>query len=311
MEKEYRKVYNLSIRNSKECDVVFKALSKKKRRDILNLLAKKGPLSIQNIAFQLDLPISTVSEDVAMLLRTGLVSILKKDKDQGNSKIITRQYEGINIDLVDKHIPRPIENEIINIPIGSYSSFSIHKLCGILGEEGYIGARDDKNCFYESERFKAQLIWFDYGYLEYKIPFKSEASRIESISFTLEVCSEAPGYNENWPSDIFFKINEKEVGYFTSPGDFGERKGKYTPKWWNDSTSYGILKTIMINHEGSYIDGKKVSDVKLHDLNLDDEKILSFSLGVKEDAKNRGGINIFGERFGDYDQNITLVISHK
>lgn len=309
---DYQKRFHLHLQDKKKCDIVFKALANSKRRDILILLAKKGPLSIQNIAFHLDLPISSVSEDVSMLLKTGLVSVIKKDKDRGQSKIISRQFEFLDVDLVGEEISSNKENEIIEVLIGSYSSFNIHQLCGMLSSEGYIGARDDYSCFYESKRFEAQLIWFDYGYLKYEIPFKSdEAGSIESISFTLELCSEAPGYNEDWPSDIYFEVNDLDIGYFTSLGDFGERNGRYSPSWWKDSTSYGILKNIHINHEGSFIDGKKTSNVTIDDLKLKNRKTISFKLGVKEDAKNRGGLNLFGSKFGDYDQHIVLTISHK
>ena len=308
----YQKIFHLSLEDKKKCDIVFKALANSKRRDILTLLAKKGPLSIQNIAFHLDLPISSVSEDVSVLLKTGLVSVIKKDTDRGQSKIISRQFEFLNVDLVGEETTSNKENEIIEVLIGSYSSFQIHQLCGMLSSDGYIGARDDYSCFYESKRFEAQLIWFDFGFLKYEIPFKTDdVNSIESISFTLELCSEAPGYNENWPSDIYFEVNEKEIGYFTSPGDFGERSGRYTPSWWKDATSYGILKNIHINHEGSFIDGKKTSDVTIQDLMLKNRKTISFKVGVKENAKNRGGINLFGSKFGDYDQHIVLTISHK
>ena len=312
MAKDYLKVLNISLKEKDRADIFFKALSNRKRRDILSLLDKKGPLSIVSIAFYLDLPISTVSEDVSMLLKTGLISVIKKDSVRGQSKIVSRQYEQVNINLVDDNVALSNENEVIETPIGAYQSFHVNKLCGMLSENGYIGPRDDTNCFYESNRFEAQLIWFDYGYLEYKIPFKTnKTDLIDSLSFTLELCSETPKYNEKWPSDIFFEVNNQDMGYFISPGDFGERRGRYTPNWWNDATSYGILKNLTINSEGCFIDGVKTSDVTIEDLHLGDSKVITFRVGVKEDAKNRGGMNIFGNKFGDYPQHIVLIISHK
>ena len=312
MTKDYQKIFNLSLSDKKECDLVFKALSNKKRRDILILLDKKGPLSIQSIAFNLNVPISTVSEDVSLLIKTGLVSVVKHESDRGQSKIVSRQFEQLNVHLIGKSNVQNTENEIIETLIGAYVEANIHELCGILSSDGYIGARDDKSCFFESNRFKAQLIWFDYGYLKYEIPFKTESIQsIDAISFTMELCSEAPGYNEDWPSDIFFEVNGKDVGFFTSLGDYGSRKGRYTPSWFVNSTSYGILKNLTINQEGSFIDGKKTSDTTINDLRLMDKKTISLKVGVKENAKNRGGLNIFGNEFGDYNQHIILTITHK
>ena len=40
-------------------------------------------------------------------------------------------------------------------------------------------------------------------------------------------------------------------------------------------------------------------------------KIFKFAFGVKPNAKNRGGINVFGSKFGDYRQHIILTVSYK
>ena len=53
---------------------------------------------------------------------------------------------------------------------------------------------------------------------------------------------------------------------------------------------------------------KKVSNVTINDLNLYENDIFIIKLGVKENAKNRGGVNLFGDCFGDYPQNIVLSI---
>lgn len=309
---DYKKVFNLSLKDSLKCDKVFKALSNKRRRDILNLLSKKGPSSIKNIAFELDAPLSSVSEDVSILLKTGLISVIKDSNSSGQGKIVSRQFEEIHINLTKNNPIYPHHNEIVDILIGSYKNFKVNKLCGMISEEGYIGERDNINCFYESDRFKAQLIWFDYGYLEYEIPIKSKnVDEIQSISFSLELCSESPGYNHNWPSDIFFEVNGIDIGYFTSIGDFGDRAGKYTPFWWKGNTSYGILENVKITEEGSFINEIKVSNVTLKDLKLNEKDTITFKLGVKENAKNRGGLNLFGSKFGDYNQHIVMIIQKK
>ena len=93
----------------------------------------------------------------------------------------------------------------------------------MISEEGYIGVtRDNADVFYDPMRFKAQLLWFDEGYLEYVVPIP-EVNELDilSLSLSLEICSEAPGYNSDWKSDIFFELNGHEACVYTSPGDFG------------------------------------------------------------------------------------------
>ena len=48
----------------------------------------------------------------------------------------------------------------------------------------------------------------------------------------MELSSEAPGVNSNWPSDISFCLNDESIGIWTSPGDFGDVRGIFTPDWW-------------------------------------------------------------------------------
>ncbi|MEI3204121.1 MAG: hypothetical protein V8S73_05705 [Lachnospiraceae bacterium] len=37
----------------------------------------------------------------------------------------------------------------------------------------------------------------------------------------MEICSEAPGYKEDWKSDLTLWVNDVEVGTWTCPGDLG------------------------------------------------------------------------------------------
>ena len=158
----------------------------------------------------------------------------------------------------------------------------------MVGTGGYIAPRDDKFSFYSPARFAAQLIWFDYGYLEYKIPIKKiEARKLASITLSAELCSEAPGC------------------------DFGDRKGRFSPEWWhNGNTQYGLIKQIEVNKKGTFLDGNFVSPITINELNIANSPLVTIRIGVHENSKHRGGINIFGEKFGDYPQNISLTINY-
>lgn len=38
---------------------------------------------------------------------------------------------------------------------------------------------------------------------------------------------------------------------------------------------------------------------------------IAFRIGIKSDEKNVGGINLLGEKFGDYPKDITMTIRYK
>ncbi len=128
----------------------------------------------------------------------------------------------------------------------------------------------------------------------------------------MEICSEAPGFLENWPSDITVSINDVEVGTFHSPGDFGSRRGRLTPPVWpNGNTQYGLLKTFSVREHGSFLDGKPENPlIELTDLELEKKPFISLKIAVKEDAANIGGINIFGEKYGDFPQGIVMNLTY-
>lgn len=44
-------------------------------------------------------------------------------------------------------------------------------------------------------------------------------------------------------------------------------------------------------------------------LEIKEKPYISLKIGVKADAKNLGGINLFGEKFGDYPQDIIVKLS--
>ncbi|MDR0732140.1 MAG: hypothetical protein LBF63_10765 [Treponema sp.] len=42
-------------------------------------------------------------------------------------------------------------------------------------------------------------------------------------------------------------------------------------------------------------------------LRITGKDFISFKIGIKEDAEYVGGLNLFGEHFGNYNQNIEMV----
>ena len=165
---------------------------------------------------------------------------------------------------------------------------------------------------YTPYRIKAALVWFEKGYVEYKFPNNAlylEKGSIKRLELSMEMSSEVPGTNKKWLSDISVWINEKKVGVWTSPGDFGDRRGKFTPSFWKlEGSQYGILTAWEVTDKGTFIDRRQVSEVNLGDLHLNDHHSIKVRIGIADKAEHAGGINIFGKGFGDYDQDIILKL---
>jgi predicted transcriptional regulator len=158
---------------------------------------------------------------------------------------------------------------------------------------------------------QASLIWFGRGSVEYKFPNNAKIlnAEIETVEFSMELSSEVPGTNSDWPSDISLWVNDVPIGTWTSPGDFGDQRGIYTPRWWKlEGSQYGKLTTWKITGTGCFVDGAKLSDVTVGQLDLPSHHSLRVRIGIDEDAKHPGGVNIFGRGFGNYDQDILMRI---
>lgn len=303
---------NLVLDFKKEEDVlkISKALANQGRINILKLLSYES-LSIYEISKKLNQPITSVCSNIAILEEAGLIRSKLQSGKHGTLKLCSIVYEKMTLNMIDSRNNYSENTKIIHVPIGSYFDFNIKPTCGLVSEYDYIGKDDDPTSFYSVSRFKAQLLRFQQGYVEYRIQVE-DAKDIESLSISMELCSESPFYRNVWPSDITFSLNNVEIGVYKSPGDFGGRQGKITPSWWpSNATQFGLLKTWTVNKVGSYLDFVKISDVNIDKLKIEEKNYISIRLEIKDDAKNIGGVNIFGEKFGDYPQGIIIKLKYK
>ncbi len=289
-----------------QLEAVTKALSSDTRLAILNLLGKQT-CSVLYIAQVLNLPQSTATLHVNILERAGLIKTDLQPAKRGLQKMCARAYDHVVI-----HLPAEKDiNEItasVSMPIGAYVDARVNPTCGLAGEAGVIGRLDEPISFYEPDHIQAQLIWFRSGYVEYRFPSRlPNNGSFQALELSFEVCSEAPLHQVHWPSDITVWINGAEVGTWTSPADFGGERGALTPNWWDvNNTQFGLLKSWRITEEGSFLDGELVSTTSLPDLNLETNELISVRVGVKENARNVGGVNLFGSQFGNYPQDLLL-----
>jgi len=291
---------------------ILKALASEPRLRMLELLSDRL-CNVSEISDALDIPLSTANRDIGILEEAGLLRSELTPATRGLQKMCQRVYDTIQIQLPTHNEP-VVEKAIeTSMPVGAYVDFQVSPTCGLTSETGIIGLFDDPASFYEPDHIRAQLLWFHYGYVEYRFPNRLPRKAIpEKLRLTLEVCSEAPMHHEDWPSDITVWINNTEIGTWTSPADFGGKRGVLTPEWWETrNTQYGLLKVWQVNEEGSFVDGMKISPVHLEDLQITEHDFISVRIGVKPEAINVGGINIFGSKFGNYPQDIVLRLNYR
>ncbi len=126
------------------------------------------------------------------------------------------------------------------------------------------------------------------------------------------MCSEAPLHHLDWPSDISVWINGVLLGDWTCPSDFGGQRGRLTPSWWEEKDSqFGVLKRWLVTGRGTTIDGHALSSVDLDALELTPGHPILVRIGVRPDAANVGGINLFGRGFGNYPQDLGLRLEYR
>lgn len=300
---------NFLLVDPEEKPEVLKALASEVRVAILKLLHIDGPMNVNDIAGKLKQPQSTVSSNMQTLVEAGLVRTETQKARKGNQKICHSLFDEVLV--MFKEDIRPLRANAIEVamPLGLYTSCEVSAPCGLCSTEGIIGLLDVPDTFLDPDRMKTGLIWFTRGYVEYQFPNNARLAqhKITSMEFSLELSSEVPGTSADWPSDITVGVNGQDIGTWTSPGDFGDKRGVYTPDWWKlKGSQYGKLKSFRVNGTGTFVDGVKISPVSLKDLDLETHHSIRLRIGVKADAKHPGGINIFGRGFGNYDQDIVL-----
>lgn len=297
---------DVSVRNQ----LFFEALSSETRLRIVELLAAE-PKNIHELSDCLGLSSAMMTKHIQLLEKAGIVASETLAGKRGMKKLCRLKLERTTLDFQPRS-SREENSYSCSMPVGQYKSYEVLPTCGLASGDRMIGIIDDPRYFADPEHVQAMFVWFGGGYVEYSLPnYLLSNQTATGINIALEICSEAPGYNENWPSDISFSVNGVDIGVWTSPGDFGNRSGRLTPSWWQGGSQYGLLKTITVDETGSFIDGVKLSDISISRLGLKNNSEFTLRIGNSPDARNQGGVCIFGRAFGNYDQDIDVTIFYK
>jgi len=283
---------------------VYEALASDIRLKIIDLLYIKE-MHIKELAAELYLSNAVVSSHVNKLEKAGIVGSVMRRVNGGTYKYcyVTTEFMQIKLSPPQKEVRY---NEFV-IPVGHYSNHEAMPTCGIATTKKIIGHYDDPLSFFNPERVDAGILWFARGFVEYKIPNQLLGDQqLTELEISMEIGSEAPQINEHWPSDIAFTIDNQLLGAWTSPGDFGEQRGRLTPAWWkSDVNQYGMLKVLRINERGTFIDGMQISKTTISSLSSQ-ANYWSLRISAEDLKKGRGGLTLYGRGFGNYDQDLVV-----
>lgn len=289
------------------------ALSNQTRLRIMRYM-QKAPFvkDVPTMSAELGIPKSTLVHHLAILEKAALVRVFYKSSARGAVRLVSRNLQTAFLRLYHyTEIGKRKETAVVQtLGVGQYADYQGAQLC--FATDTALFTQQESS--FSRDRFDAQLIYTTDGIVTYH--FSNAVARredVSNISFSFEICSEAPFFDNSFLSDVTFWINGIEVATYTCPGDFGDRRGRLTPDWWlSVNTQYGDLVTLTVNEDGTYLNGTRVSSrVTIGRLALAEGNKTVFALGNKVTAEHRGGFNLFGKGFGDYPQDICMQISYR
>lgn len=288
---------------------LLKSLASEVRVRILDLLNRRGPRNVNQVADELGLPQSTISANIQVLVDVGLIKTKSQKARKGSQKVCYSVFSELVVAFKERNPGQDLSVIEVAMPLGLYTRCEVSAPCGLCSKDEVIGLLDVPDTFLDPGRMRAGLLWFTRGFVEYQFPNNATLAHAEvgGLELAMELSSEVPGTSKDWPSDITIAINGHEIDTWTAPADYGDKRGKHTPDWWKLAGSqYGDLKHWRVTKKGTYRDGAEVSKCSLADLELERHRSIRIRIGVKEDARHPGGINIFGSGFGNHSRDIIL-----
>jgi predicted transcriptional regulator len=323
---------------------IVKALSNDYRIAILEMLGEEDT-TIQSIMARLKLSKTAVLTHLNSLETAGFISSELVRGSVGNQKLYHKEYDRLIFNFSPgKENEQEEQYYEIAVEIGNYFDFRVYPPCGLAKREHIIDKWDDPSVFFHPDRISARLLWGALGFVEYRIPLNIpfETDGFSRIEIILEASAQGdlPTHRQlrlpasvnrahlrDGESSLSFSLNGvgiaectvHEFSRTTTKGGLTGAKGKYTPGWWRGS-NYGELLTIIIDGEGTAVNGQKASSVSLSQIfppgffaeqgeqseELRSDAYLSLRIEVKGDAPCIGGFTLYGRGFGNFDQDIII-----
>ena len=292
------------VEDEVEMTAICKALSSPQRMMIMQAISRKT-MTVSELAELLKLAQSTMTVHIQELEAAGLLRAeIRPGPVRGQRKLCSPALDGFSFQFASGK-----DENSISMPVGHFVDFSVKPTCGMNSTTGQIIKVDVPAEFTSPQRADAQVVWGgEDSYFEYRFQVLPCAKTANGIEISAEVCSEYLDSKVDWKSDISLWIDGKLIGTFNSPGDMGGRRGRFTPSWvpiyW---TQYGFLVKWRVDNKGCFVNDKLVKkSLGYKDLRLAQQSDFRVRIGVSPKAKNKGGLNLFGRHYGDFEQDIVL-----
>lgn len=321
----------LIISKLSEFEPIAQALSNTNRLKILTLL-RDGEHKISDISKKLNMPMPTTTVNIQKLEESGIIECTLKSGKHGKQKICYLRYSELRVNFLDQKEEKAeplnlLEQSVIKqkqsiatpklfekklqIPIGSYSFYNVNPPWGVATVEKIVNDDSIQRIFSSESKEDFQVIWFNDGSLTYNISTGLENCKIESIKISFEACSEHVFFNKNWPTDISILINNQTIAtYTTSEAHLTDNRFR-NPDWWpEEKPQYGEYISFELDESGTYTGGQKHGSFRLSDI-ADISSDFSLTISAENDLQNPRGIMIFGESFGEYQQDIEVLIKYR
>lgn len=304
----------LTIEKKSDVDTIAElceTLGNRTRLRILETLQRPPyQKSVPALVKELGIPKTTLLFHLHKLEAADVIYMFYKSAEHGSIRYISRKIKSVKVTVYyNERVETPATHTVLQtVGVGQFADFTGDSFNMATTAEHFQLLTD--RCFIP-QRFDAQLVYTKKGRITYY--FDNDAAKnhtVTELSLSLEICSEAPYYDNNYKSDITFWINNREIATYTCDGDYGDRRGNLNPAWWSDvNTQYGKLLTLTVTDDAVMINGKRIhSKLRLKDLALGSGNKIVLTLGNKDTAEYPGGFNLFGQRFGDYEQDICMQL---
>ena len=176
---------------------IFKALGSNIRIEIIKILRENNGMNMNDLASCLNITNGALTSHIKKLEDCGLITIASESAGHGNQKICSVHLDKI---LIDVDSPEEDANVYqTELKIGHFSNYDVYPTCGLASSTTVIGEVDDTRYFAHPDRYNADILWFTKGFVEYIIPnFIPFSQKIDKITISAELGSEAPGINDVW-----------------------------------------------------------------------------------------------------------------
>ena len=227
---------------------VVRGLASPVRVRILRLLRRRGPLNVNQISEALGLPQSTIATNVQMLEEASLIETATAQGRKGQQKICAARFDEIIIRLEARTTSREQDVVEVEMPLGLYTSYQVGAPCGLCSTEGIIG---------RARRARP---------LPRSVPRAGGADLVRPRLCRIQVSQQCEGAERRGGRDRVrpgavvggarhqcrtglptsaLWVNDVKIGTWTSPGDYGDKRGVHTPRWWKlEGSQYGELTTL-------------------------------------------------------------------